>query len=288
MEQEKIDLIKGKLRTAVDEFMASISEESIQSLFRDESYIGGGAIASLVSDEEPNDLDFYFKTTDACYKVAMYFLAKMKAEYDCRVEKVENGLAIRVPHGILRDERVEGKKYQPLVVTANAISLSDGIQIIIRFAGSTDEIAGNFDFLHTKGIYDYKENALIIPEDTLEAIQQKRLTYTGSAYPLASMIRSRKFIKREWTINAGQYLKMALDLNKLDLSDPLVLKEQLIGVDLLIFDAFLRALEEKKKGEIDEVSFEEKFDSLFDMIDEAFDKVRSERQSEPQFEDFEE
>lgn len=280
MEQEKIELIKGKLRESADAFINCIADESIQDLFRKFSFIAGGAIASLVLDEEPNDLDFYFKDTYASYKVASYYIEKMNAECECRIEQSENGLSIRVPHGVLRVEKQADEKYQPLVVTSNAISLSDKVQIVTRFADSADKIAENFDFLHTKGIYDYANDQLILHDDVIAAIQQKRLTYTGSEYPLASLIRSRKFLKREWSINAGQYLKMAIEISKLDLSDPVVLKEQLVGVDLLIFDAFLRALEEKNKGEMDETTFEEKFDNLFDLIDEAFDKVRSKNQEE--------
>ena len=62
----------------------------------------------------------------------------------------------------------------------------------------------------------------------------------GSKYPLCSIIRTRKFIQRGYTINAGQYLKMAMQLNELDLKDVSVLQDQLIGVDSAYFDMVIR------------------------------------------------
>lgn len=54
------------------------------------------------------------------------------------------------------------------------------------------------------------------------------------------MIRTRKFIKRGYHINAGQYLKMAMQINKLDLNNIYVLEDQLTGVDSIYFMQFIR------------------------------------------------
>ena len=64
-----------------------------------------------------------------------------------------------------------------------------------------------------------------------KCIINKELIYTGSKYPLCSIIRTRKFIERGYHINAGQYVKMAWQLNKLDLNNLDVFKDQLMGVD---------------------------------------------------------
>lgn len=69
----------------------------------------------------------------------------------------------------------------------------------------------------------------------------------GSKYPLCSIIRTRKFIARGYHINAGQYLKMAFQLNELDLKDHKVLYDQLAGVDTAYFQAFLDDMERMKQ-----------------------------------------
>jgi hypothetical protein len=69
----------------------------------------------------------------------------------------------------------------------------------------------------------------------------------GSLYPLASIIRSRKFLKRGWNINAGQYLKMCFQVSELNLHDINVLAEQLVGVDQTYFRILVNALVEQKE-----------------------------------------
>lgn len=267
MEQAKANEIKGKLRTAAQEFFASIKDEEIRKLFEKHSFIAGGAIASLMLDEEPSDYDFYFKDAEACLKAAEYFIDLMEgAEYACKAEQGEDGVSIFVSHGIYKVER-NGEKYQPVAVTSNAFSFTDSVQFVIRFAASPEEITKNFDFVHSKGIYDYQADELIVSEETEKAIMGKRVVFTGSAYPLASLIRTRKFVSRGWKINAGQYLKIALQLNKLNLSDPAVLREQLVGVDLFHFDAFLQKL---SAVGMENVDLDASVEAMFDMIDEAF------------------
>jgi len=95
----------------------------------------------------------------------------------------------------------------------------------------------------------------------------RRLEYTGSYYPICSLFRMRKFMGRGWNINAGQIVKMAWQIHKLDLSDPEVLEEQLIGVDHAYFVEILEHLEGKMrldgKKSIDETYLMELLDKYF-------------------------
>lgn len=272
LEPEKEQAIKEKLRSAFDSFLESIEDAEIRQLFKEYGFIAGGAIASCVTDDEPKDYDIYLKDKKACYSITEYLLDQMGEESLVnRLTFESNGLSLWVPGGIIRLPK-NGEKYQPFIVTANAFSFTDGVQVIIRFADSTDKIVGNFDFLHAKGVYDYKEDALIIPDEVMLALKQKRITYTGSKYPLASMIRTRKFMRRGWNVNAGQFLKMSIQISQLDLTDPKVLREQLVGVDMLYFAGFLAELEKEKLGDISKLELEKRFEFLFNKIDDAFKK----------------
>lgn len=143
-------------------------------------------------------------------------------------------------------EDEENGKYEVKFISSNAITLSDKIQIVTRFYGSAEEIHKNFDFVHAMGTYDYNTNELNTTTEQLESLLNKNLVYKGSLYPLASIFRARKFIYRGWTIDAGQYLKMAFQLNELNLLDPYVLEEQLTGVDLLYFYQIIQDLKYKQ------------------------------------------
>lgn len=138
-------------------------------------------------------------------------------------------------------------KYAPVFLSTNAITLSDGIQIIVRFYGEPEQIHETYDFAHTKAYWCYHENDVIIPKEVYEAVINKTLIYTGSKYPVCSVIRMRKFIKRGWKINAGQILKMAMQISDLNLTDIDVLEDQLVGVDSLYFAMLIKQFRQQRE-----------------------------------------
>jgi len=149
--------------------------------------------------------------------------------------------------------RPRKEKYRPIYLSRNAITLSDGIQLIIRFFGDVQEIHKNFDFVHCTAYWKAAdpenniEEILYLPPKMMDAAHNKYLVYIGSKYPIASIIRTRKFIKRGYSINAGQYLKMIFQIQDLDLNDLNVLEEQLTGVDAAYFIQLISALEKAKE-----------------------------------------
>lgn len=136
-------------------------------------------------------------------------------------------------------------KYRPMFLSENAITLSNGVQIITRFWGDAEKIHENFDFLHVQNYWTFNTK-LVMKLEVNEAIRTKTLIYNGSRYPLASLIRQRKFLKRGWTCNAGEYLKMSLNLNQFDLTHLQTLRDQLTGVDLLYFESIISQIKEDK------------------------------------------
>lgn len=145
----------------------------------------------------------------------------------------------------------KGLKYQPLMFTQNAISLTNSIQLIVRFTGEPEEILKNYDYAHVFSYYDYANDRLHLDKQALECILDRRLIYRNSQYPLASLIRMRKFMKREWKIDAGEVLKMCIALQKFNLLNSDVLYDQLMGVDLAYFGQLIQLLEEKKPQDRD-------------------------------------
>lgn len=125
--------------------------------------------------------------------------------------------------------------YRPLFLTTNAITLSDGIQLVIRFYGNPETIHENYDFVHCTNYWCSWTRELVLNKEALECILSKELKYVGSKYPLASIFRTRKFIRRGWTITAGQMLKIMMQINDLDLDNVSILEDQLVGVDVAYF-----------------------------------------------------
>jgi len=144
----------------------------------------------------------------------------------------------------------KSKKYRPVFLSSNAITLSGQIQIVIRFYGDVRTIHENYDFVHCTCSYDYSAHELYLPNEALECLLARELRYKSSKYPLCSIIRTKKFVARGWKINAGQFVKMAFELNALDLTNVSVLEDQLTGVDDAYFHELIACLkaEQDKRG----------------------------------------
>jgi hypothetical protein len=273
----------------------SIEDTKVRDLAEKHAYITGGAIVSLFDNKKPNDLDIYFQNFETARAVTKYYVDRWNAHHDTNqaVVDVVEGESVKVfirSHGIAedaalsdlertrrglglppKDEKKEKdeKPYKPVFLSANAITLSDGVQIINRFFGSPEEVHKNFDFVHcTNSYYPYKRE-LKLPSKALESYIYKELKYIGSRYPIASILRTRKFINRGYKINAGQYLKMVFQLQQFDLTNPTVLADQLNGVDLLYMRDIINTIES------DQINDPElKIDShyLVQVVEKIFDK----------------
>jgi hypothetical protein len=153
--------------------------------------------------------------------------------------------------------------YKPVFLSTNAITLSNKIQIIIRFFGEPDDIHENYDFVHCTNYWQSWDGVLELRRNALEALLTKELRYVGSKYPLCSIIRIRKFVNRGWTINAGQILKMCMQLNDLDLNDIAVLEDQLTGVDVAYFNEILNKLKAKDTERVESAYLLEIVERMF-------------------------
>ena len=294
--------IKRHLGNKLRDWMESIEDESVKAVVKENTIITGGALVSLLTGEPVHDYDVYFRTKDACIAVAKYYVDKWNAMHKdkpvtlmcgdgavkCFIrskgiadedEMGGNSIAYNFETTVDEDETVgmeheqeetdldSKEKYRPRFITSNAISLSNKIQIITRFYGEVEEIHKNYDFVHCTCAWSSWDNEVFLPPKALECIINKELYYVGSKYPLCSIIRTRKYIERGYHINAGQYVKMCMQLNELDLKDVKVLEEQLTGVDTTYFQMMVEALqkhmEETSDSKVDTMYAMELINKLF-------------------------
>ena len=261
--------IKQHLNKKMEDWLESIDNEEVKKAIKGNVIITGGALVSLLTGEEVKDYDVYFKTKESLKKVAEYYVEKWNKENDVQAKIIEDkdervrifisseGVAGEdddLENGEEFAESTEKKpkekskgKYRPKFLTSNAITLTDKIQIVVRFYGDVEELHKNYDYVHCTCSWSFNNDELILPSRALEAIINKELYYMGSKYPLCSIFRARKYINRGYTINAGQYLKMAMQLNDLDLKNVEVLKDQLMGVDSTYMGMLIDAIAEKKE-----------------------------------------
>ena len=188
--------------------------------------------AGIAGTEQTEDYQ-YFETTD-------------NSQTEDYVEE-----AFQNAEGEVTPEAQEEKpEYYPVFLSSNAITLKGGVQLILRFHGDHEAIHENFDFVHCMNYWTRKEG-VVVNNESLLALMSKTLVYRGSLYPVCSVFRAKKFIQRGWKINAGQYLKMAMQISELDLNNPVILEEQLTGVDVAYFQEVINKCKEKDGETID-------------------------------------
>ena len=263
--------IEKTIKNKLNEWLETIENEELRKSAKENILVSGGSIASMFLNADINDYDIYLQDMDVLKKLTDYYVGRRKEivildgrERDRIADEVRGGFQIIVENlhddqiklyfdgykpGLLVDEEERGdKKYTPVYFSPNAISLSDQIQIVIRFNGDNEKIHSTFDFIHATNYFTFKDG-LVTNIAALESLLSKQLRYQGSLYPLTSIIRMKKFIKRGWNITAGEILKIMFQISQLDLTNPSVLEEQLIGVDVAYFSLLIeiiRGVEDKK------------------------------------------
>jgi hypothetical protein len=156
------------------------------------------------------------------------------------------------------------KTFRPIFITNNAITLSDKTQLIIRFFGEPSELHRNYDFVHAMCYYDWRNKTLEIPAKAMESLLSKTLVYGGSLYPIASIFRVRKFLKRGWRISAGQMMKILFQISSINLHNIDTLREQLIGVDVAYMAELVTKLEASDPAAINDAYLSKLIDVIFD------------------------
>ncbi len=290
--------IEAVIRSKIKSWLATIDDIELRDQVKQNYIVTGGAITSMLLGDTPNDFDVYLKNTDVAAKLASYYISRLPA-VENKMTKTpvvsvppEGGrVEIKVQSAGIAGEDIDQNKYEyfeqyadgsqraaayldamaskstgkytSVAITTNAITLTDDVQIILRFVGEPNEIHTNYDFVHTTNWFT-EDEGLVLRQEALEATLARELRYVGSKYPVCSMFRLKKFIKRGWTITAGEMVKIAYDISRLDLDNIEVLQEQLTGVDAAYFRQIIDLLRKEDKP------IERTY--LFELVNRIFDE----------------
>jgi len=269
------ETIRGKL----GKWLESIKDEKLRERVQGHYILTGGAIASMLLGDMPNDYDVYIDDVEVAADLAQYYVEKLTGpkdgevtviKHDGRVEVKVHSVGVLTKEDQADDNKENTGKYSVLAITSNAITLSNSVQIVLRFVGPAEEIHKNYDFVHATNYYTAK-TGLVLHQAALESILARELKYVGSLYPVCSIFRIKKFINRGWTITAGETLKILFDVHKLDLYNIDVLQDQLTGVDTTYFQALIDRLKASdRQGQPIERNY------VFELINEIFDGTERE------------
>lgn len=306
----QIKTIEKVVKAKMEEWLSTITDEKLRNDTRSSLLVTGGCFVSMFLGEPVNDYDVYITSMDVCNRLAIYYTRSFSSditvldgsEKEILIDHLKKAMKYKNPDddvvnsytiaiNTLHDDQIklyfrsasggmrvnekmapELLNYTPVFFSPNAISLSNQLQIVLRFVGDAEHIHKNFDFIHPTNYFTYKEG-FVRNLAAVESILTKQLRYQGSYYPVTSIIRAKKFTKRGFNISAGELLKIMFQISKLDLSDPNVLEEQLIGVDIAYFSILIDALRQKFKTDAD---FKLSTDYFNALIDKVFNEDNSE------------
>lgn len=167
-----------------------------------DAFAAGGAVTSVFTGKDINDVDVYFKSREAFeYQVAMAY---------------ENG-------------------WWCVSATKRAVTFSDQGGVPIQFMHfdffpTAQSIFDAFDFTVVMGAYDFDSKEFVFHDDFLKHNSQRFLRFhPGTRYPLASATRVLKYQDRGYTIGKGDILKIALASRKVKIDTWEELKDQIGG-----------------------------------------------------------
>lgn len=297
----QIKTIEQNIREKLIEWLNTITDKSLAIDVKKHLLLSGGSIASMLLNEPVNDYDIYLTDMDVLKRLTQYYVSNyfitifdgrdkniLLSKYGGDIEYnnsylsslrnlKSNQIKLYFPSadaGVRIVEKMNEEtlvKYSPTYFSPNAITLTDDIQIVLRFCGDVTTIHKTFDFVHATNYFTFNRG-LVRNLDAIESILTKRLKYQGSHYPLTSIIRAKKFIKRGFDISAGEMLKIMFQISELDLTNPDVLEEQLVGVDVEYFSTLIKMLRTKtdldKDFKITSSYINEIIDKVFNQIDE--------------------
>lgn len=283
--------IQKNIKNKMNEWLETLTDEKLREEVRSNILVSGGCIASMFLGEDVNDYDVYLQNQDVLVDLARYYTKDIinirvfnGKEKNILLKEIigeENIFSVAINNlkmdqiklffndlssgmRLNENKKIEDKVYIPLYFSPNCISLSNKIQIILRFSGDGAEIHRNYDFVHATNYYTFKDG-LVINKDALESLLTKQLKYQGSLYPLTSILRMKKFVKRNWNINAGEVLKIMFQISELDLCDPNVLEDQLIGIDVSYFSKLIEILRNIKTEKTTSTYLNEIIDRVFEQ-----------------------
>lgn len=145
--------IKSQIRWKINDWIKSIDDPEVAELVRKNVIVTGGCIVSMLTNEKVNDYDVYFRTFEACDKVARYYVERFKQNPPMKFKTMGLEVAIRVESTPPKFEQVIPDPESPWedIVTPG---VEGRVKIIVQSAGIASERGSES--------YQYFESA---PED---------------------------------------------------------------------------------------------------------------------------
>lgn len=177
-------------------------------------YIAGGAVTSVFSGAEINDLDIYFPNKEA-FSTAMFEILEPNSK---DVEYCLGSYSLILT--------VLTKKAALFVKDESKIQF-----IGHKFYESEQQIFKDFDFTVCMGALNMKDESWVFHEDFFKHNSQRYIHFNPTtSYPLVSALRVAKYKDKGYTVSKSQFLKILMAVNSKEISNWDILMEEVGGM----------------------------------------------------------
>jgi len=193
---QEIDFVpkqKGEVYPKEAKKLQIFSEDLWDILAENGCWIAGGAITSVFTNKEINDVDVYFPSKEAfCNVMAQVYGVSWSGGGDLS----------------FRDCIVQHVTNKSILILSNSAKVQF---IVFRFFEDVQQIFDSFDFTAVMGAYDMKNKQFIFHPEFLKHNAQRFLSFNaGTAYPLISMLRVDKYRTRGYSTSKQEMLKIGM------------------------------------------------------------------------------
>ena len=175
-DSDKILTVKHTIKKNLEEFLLTI--QKLGKNCENQVFVSGGCTASLLQGESPKDYDVYFKS---------------KSVADAVIELYTNDPAYTNEVAVY-EEKYRDVQVGQMVITENAVTLKNQLQLIRLHYGTPEEIRKTFDFVHCLPYYDPQDDKIYISRDQYDCCVNKRLKVNN--YSHLTTWREDKFKKK--------------------------------------------------------------------------------------------
>ncbi len=218
---------KGKYSRQKKQLLSLVNEtEGLEELFKELGcFVAGGAVTSVFTNKEVNDLDIYFRDQESLIKF-------IKVAFDdtpcvpCAPASIAPPPPINFNQEVTPSSIAALDTYSLRYVghTDKSVMFLDGSGMQVQaihcgFYPTVEDIFKSFDFTINMGVYDFTQECFVLDEDFLTDNASRKLRVNkGTSFPIISQLRLAKYQQRGYSINRKEFIKLSLAVANLNLS----------------------------------------------------------------------
>lgn len=193
-----------------------LSEQVYNLLKENKAVIAGGAITSLFSNKEINDLDVYLPSQRAVVNVLASALGEEEYTYN---EVLDS-------HQLIFTNMT--KKSMLFVDKDTQVPVQ---LITFQFFDKPEEIFETFDFTVCMGAFVLETEEFVFHPEFFKHVAQRYLKYNPkTAFPLISSLRVDKYKQKGYFISKSEFLRIVLSCMNLEINSWIDFKEHIGGM----------------------------------------------------------